>query len=86
MRPAVVISKDYNANDFIVAMITSQIKKDKYSFFIEPAFLTDPLDKTSEVRCDRIATVNRKLITKNISSLTPAATKELIQKITKNFT
>jgi mRNA interferase MazF len=87
-RPAIVLSSD-NINsyssDVVLAQITSQIKNDDFSFYLDSAHLTIPLIKDSEVRCHKIFTAEKTIIKKSISSLLPNHLKHLIVKISSEI-
>jgi mRNA interferase MazF len=83
-RPAIILSNDIvnlNSSDVVVAQITSQIKNDGFSFYLDSKFLTTPLIKDSEVRCHKIFTAEKTIIRKSISSLLPEHLSNLIGKI-----
>lgn len=81
-RPAVVISKDGNSDELIIAKITSQLKKDKHSFFLKDEYLSEKLPKPSEIRCNNIFTIHRNQIIKSISYIKDGpAMAELLNKV-----
>ena len=82
-RPAIILSNDIVnfSSDVVVAQITSQIKNDGFSFYLDRKFLTTPLIKDSEVRCHKIFSADKTIIRKSISSLLPEHLSNLIGKI-----
>ena len=65
VRPAIIVSNDISNNldnDYLVAPITSMIRKTPFSFAIENKDLTNSLPLNSEVRCNKITTVRQSLI------------------------
>lgn len=84
-RPAIVISSDevnFKSEDLILANITSQIRNDNFSFFLDNSYLSAPLPKDSEVRCNKIFTADKSIIRKTISRLLPEHLENLVEKIT----
>lgn len=83
LRPAIVVSSA-NVNkteDLILAQITSDIKNDNFSFEIKDADVTRPLNGYSEIRCHKIFTGSKSIITKKISSLKPHKQIDLFSQI-----
>ena len=82
-RPAVVISTSEinKTNDIILAQITSKTYKDNFSFTIELDKLSSPLEKVSQVRCNKIFTLEKALIRKIVSSFDSVQKRYLLNKI-----
>ena len=82
VRPAIIVSNDVsNNNDYLVAPITSMIRKTPFSFAIENKDLTNSLPLNSEVRCNKITTIRQSLILGKISFLAKEKQEELSEKI-----
>jgi mRNA interferase MazF len=84
IRPAIIISNEISNNldsDYLVAQITSSIRRTPFSFMLDNRDLTNPLPLNSEVRCNKITTVRQNLILSKISSLKIEKQEELSEKI-----
>ena len=83
VRPAIVISnaKVNKTQDLILAQITSNISNDEFSFEIKDKDVTHPLRGYSEVRCHKIFTGSKTLISKKISSLKSTKQTDLYNQI-----
>ena len=84
VRPAIIVSNDVSNNldnDYLVAPITSMIRKTPFSFAIENKDLTNSLPLNSEVRCNKITTIRQSLILGKISFLAKEKQEELSEKI-----
>ena len=83
MRPAIVISnkKLNSTQDIILAQITSNQRNDKFTFKIYSNDLSIALPKSSEVRCHKIFTTEKRAIIKTISQLESSKLAQLIVKI-----
>lgn len=84
-RPAVIVSSnDFNENeDLVVVAITSQIK---ISGKFRVNFSNNDLDngsipKESQIRCDKIYTLNKSLVRKRIAKLSEKTFAEVLRKI-----
>lgn len=85
-RPAVIISKDsINKHHFIVAKITSVIRADSFSFYINPNDIDFELKYDSEVRTNEIFTVSQSIIIKKFASFNQDALKRLTDSIKSNI-
>ncbi len=82
-RPAMIISNSRsNAmdRDYIMLQVTSAIRNDLFSFSLSNNHLSRPIPATSEVRCNKLATVRDSLIAGRISSVKKEALREIIEK------
>jgi mRNA interferase MazF len=82
-RPAIIISnkKVNKTNDVIIAQITTNIRKDEFSFELIESELSRSLRSNSEVRCNKITTIDQSLIKRQISKLTPVSVTTLLKQI-----
>jgi mRNA interferase MazF len=73
LRPAVIVSKNnLSYNDVIVSFITTQSSFTKNTITIdekESLFQSSGLKKSSKIRCDKIATLSKKIILGKIGFL-----------------
>lgn len=83
LRPAVIVSNSTvnKTSDIILAAITSQLRNDEFSFFLNNGNVKKPLHNDCEVRCDKLFTANKQLVHKKISSLTNDALSHLCKKV-----
>jgi mRNA-degrading endonuclease toxin of MazEF toxin-antitoxin module len=76
LRPAIVVSNQI-ANridhDLLCCPITTRLRQEPFSFPLDNHFLTHPLPSESEVRCNKVTTIRRSLITKKVSRLYDAS-------------
>lgn len=80
-RPAVILS-DIKGSDFIMLQITSKNVKDSYAIpLLESDFLSGSLQKDSNIRPNKIFTLDKKLILYKIGHLTDAKLTECIEKV-----
>ena len=80
-RPALVIA-ELEGNDLILCQITSQSIRDRYAVSIdEDDFETGTLRRRSNVRPNRIFTVDRYIILYKISHLKPEKINQVIENI-----
>lgn len=82
-RPAVIISNSMvnKTSDIILAAISSTIRNDDFSFTLEDNLVTRSLEKYCEIRCNKIFTFDKSLVTKKISSVKKASYQEVHNKI-----
>ncbi|MCG8372723.1 MAG: type II toxin-antitoxin system PemK/MazF family toxin [Balneolales bacterium] len=81
-RPAFVIT-DLGEEDVFLCQITSKAHKNKFSISIETQdFKSGSLNKTSNIRPDKIFTCSRNIILYKIGSLHEQATRNVINSIT----
>lgn len=82
-RPALVISnsKVNQTRDIILAQITSTLRNDEFSITIEDALVTKSLRKDCEIRCNKIFTAEKSLVTGKISSIKAERYTEIYGKI-----
>jgi mRNA interferase MazF len=84
VRPAVVISNE-NTNrldrDLLIAQITSSLRQTPFSFSLTAADVTVSLPKSSEVRCNKLATVRDNGILQTLSAVRPERLPSLIAKV-----
>jgi mRNA interferase MazF len=84
IRPGIIISNDISNNldnDYLIAPITSLIRRTPFSFVIDNKDLTNSLPLNSEVRCNKITTMRQSLILGKISFLKIEKQEELSEKI-----
>lgn len=87
-RPAIIISNDISNsldNDYLLSPITSNLRNDVFSFRLENEFLSRPLPKLSEVRCNKIVTVRESVIIAKFVSLLPSEVTKLVEVVKKAF-
>lgn len=87
-RPAIVVSNEKsNAldNDLLIVPITTSIRGDTFSYKLESSDLVQPLPFVSEVRCNKIITIRKRLILAPLSSLKEDSLSKIIQKIISVF-
>jgi len=85
-RPAIIISNDISNSldeDYLLCPITSILRNDIFPFRLENEFLSRPLPKTSEARCNKIVTVRESIIIAKFASLFPSQIINLIEVIKK---
>lgn len=82
-RPAIIISnpKVNKTKDVIVAQITSSIKNDEFSFMLHDKIVTYPLKRDCEIRCHKLFTAEKSIITKKISTLKADQRENLYKKV-----
>ncbi|WP_414622367.1 type II toxin-antitoxin system PemK/MazF family toxin [Calothrix sp. CCY 0018] len=80
-RPAVVVA-NIKENDLILCQITSQAVSDEYAIQIESSdFNTGGLNKTSNIRPNRLFTADESIILYKAGQLKPEKLEEVILKI-----
>ena len=80
-RPALVISS-LKSDDLILCQITSQNVRDDYAITFENQDMNDgKLDKTSNVRPNRLFTADHHIVLYRIGSLTPVKMQEVIERL-----
>ncbi len=85
-RPAIILSKDsINHTDYIVAQVTSTPRADIFTFKLDPRKLDTPTPSPSQVRTNKLFTVNHSLIIKKFSTLDKDELKLLIGAIVSNI-
>ncbi|MBN2664803.1 MAG: type II toxin-antitoxin system PemK/MazF family toxin [Bacteroidales bacterium] len=85
-RPVIIISnKRANHKDYIVAKITSSIRNDEFTFWLNNDDLTENIRYESQVRTKEIVTISKKLVLRKFSSLKTEPLKELLKKIKENI-
>ncbi|MCX6153711.1 MAG: type II toxin-antitoxin system PemK/MazF family toxin [Candidatus Kapabacteria bacterium] len=86
-RPAIVISnyRLNSTNDVIIAQMSSVIRNDNFSFLIEDFMLDNLLVQRSEVRTNKILTIEKSLIIKTIARMNEKPYYDLIEKILSNI-
>lgn len=85
-RPAVILSKNgINGKDLIAAQITSIPRLDSFSFPLPSSTVVDPLPETSEVRINKLFTVDSSLIVKKISRLKRDSLEQLLGLVQAQF-
>ena len=77
-RPALVLA-DLKGDDIILCQITSQFVKDGYAIALENSdFIKGSLNKSSNIRPNRLFTADINIITRKIGNIKP----EMFEKVT----
>lgn len=85
-RPAVILSKNsINGKDLIAVQITSTRRLDLFSFPLPHSTVIEPLPATSEVRINKLFTVDASLIVKKISKLNRDSLEQLLSLVQSQF-
>lgn len=86
-RPAIVISNSTidNTGDLIIVMVTSQYRTDGINIPIGPNDVNVDLPKQSYVRCHRIATIDRNIISSKIGETESVFLSVIIETIKSVF-
>lgn len=87
-RPGIIVSNEFSNdldNDFLVCPITSKLREDRFSVALTDEMLTDSLDLESEIRCNKIATIRKKLIMYKVGELMPEYHDKILEKIKSAF-
>jgi mRNA-degrading endonuclease toxin of MazEF toxin-antitoxin module len=87
-RPGIIVSNELSNgldNDFLICPITSKLREDRFSIILTDEMLTDSLDLESEIRCNKIATIRKKLIMYKVGELLPDYYDEVLEKIKSVF-
>lgn len=80
-RPAVILA-DIKGNDYFMLQVTSQNVKDSYAIPLsENDFQSGSLQRDSNIRPNKIFTLDESLVLYKIGHLTKAKTKECVQKV-----
>ncbi len=88
LRPAIIVSNELSNNldnDILACPITSKLRKDEFSVVLTDGMLTNSLDLESEIRCNKIATIRKKLITQKVGELLPEYHYMVLEKINSAF-
>lgn len=84
-RPVLVLSRNsYNGGneDFLAAAITSNIAQKPYSVLLEANNMEDgALHLTSEIRCDKLYSLNRKIVVKKFGKVKRQLFKQAVQQL-----
>jgi mRNA interferase MazF len=83
-RPALIISGDglNNTEDIILAQITSNNRLDDFSVsFDNQNDLTTPLNKASEIRCNKIFVASKSIVIRQLSTIKPSVIDKVTQKV-----
>ena len=87
-RPAIIVSNEkcnQLDNDVLLCPITSIIRSDEFSFFLNDDMLSQALDHISEIRCNKVTTVRNSFIISKIADLLPEYQDEVLVKINDAF-
>lgn len=85
-RPAVILSQNRtNGKDLIAVQITSSSRLDSFSFPLPNSTVTVPLPATSEVRINKLFTVDASVIVRKISKLNRDALEQLLNLVQAQF-
>lgn len=80
-RPAIILA-DIKGDDYFMLQITSQNVKDSYAIsLLETDFQSGSLHRDSNIRPNKIFTLDRNLILYKIGHLTDAKIDECVQKV-----
>ncbi|MBA4183235.1 MAG: type II toxin-antitoxin system PemK/MazF family toxin [Acidobacteria bacterium] len=84
-RPALVIA-DLKGNDVIICLITSQNAKDEYAIsLISDDWASGSLKKNSNIRPNRVFTIDSKIVLYRIGTLQKKKSEEVVAKIIEIF-
>ena len=72
-------------NDYLLCLITSNLRNDMFSYFLRNENLSRPLPKPSEVRCNKIVAIRENMIIGKFASLLNSEMSDLIEIIRKSF-
>ena len=85
-RPVLVLSRDsYNksSDDFLAAAITSNIARKPYSVLLHASDMEGGvLHLTSEVRCDKLYSLNKRIVVKKFGKVNLRLFKQALQELT----
>ncbi len=85
-RPVIIVSNnEYKGSNYIVAKITSVIKRDAYSFSLLEEDINGKLAIESEVRTDELFTLHESIILRKICSLKKEPLEAMIQSVIKHL-
>ena len=87
-RPEIIVSNELSNgldNDFLVCPITSKLRENEFSVVLTDEMLTNSLDLESEIRCNKIATIRKKLIVFKVGELLPEYHHKVLEKINSAF-
>ena len=85
-RPAIILSKNRtNGKDLIAVQITSTLRSDSFSFLLPNSVVNIPLPAASEVRINKLFTVEASLIVKKISKLNRDSLEQLLSLVQSQF-
>ena len=88
LRPGIIVSDELSNgldNDLLVCPITSKLRENKFSVALTDEMLTNSLDLESEIRCNKIATIRKKLIVYKVGELLSEYHDEVLEKIKSAF-
>jgi mRNA interferase MazF len=81
-RPALVVSLLTTHDDLILCMITSQLAKDRDALpLLASDFISGALSRPSNIRPNRLFTVNEQRVLSSVGLLTPTKLQMVIDKI-----
>ena len=83
-RPGIIVSNGLD-NDFLVCPITSKLRENEFSVALTDEMLSGSLDLDSEIRCNKIATIRKKLIVFKVGELLPKYHHKVLEKIKSAF-
>jgi mRNA interferase MazF len=84
LRPVLIISNDTaNSQDYdlVCVKITTNQRSDRYAIPLPPTATLLPLPKNSEIRCNKIQTLESGMIKRKVTSLTPLVLERVIAAI-----
>jgi mRNA interferase MazF len=84
LRPVLIVSNDTaNSQDYdiVCVKITTNQRSDRYAIALPPTATLQPLPRNSEIRCNKIQTLESGMIKRKITSLTPLVLVEVIDAI-----
>ena len=80
------ISRNKNRGDFVGLAVTSKLHQGQYAVQVDPSDLeSGNLPKRSEVRCDKICTISKRLIAKKLCHLNKTAFSTVKAKLAEVF-
>ncbi|MGB1241511.1 MAG: type II toxin-antitoxin system PemK/MazF family toxin [Chitinophagales bacterium] len=85
-RPAIIISNDdMKGENYIVAKVTSNLKRNSFSFALNDSEIIGRLLFKSEVRTDEIFTVHESIIIRKFCTLKHDALQRLLNQVIANI-
>jgi mRNA-degrading endonuclease toxin of MazEF toxin-antitoxin module len=87
-RPALIVSNKFSNgldNDVMVCPITSTIRGDEFAIILTDAMVSSPLDKESELRCNKVTNIRNSLFSDKIGELLPEYHDKILEKIKSAF-
>jgi mRNA interferase MazF len=85
-RPVIVVGSQPSIfGDYLVTKITTNIRADVFSFYLDNTLVSNALPVPSEIRSNEIFTAHESIVLKKLSALNLAARQLLATKIQTHF-